>query len=57
MAEEAKRIKTSAKARFIMKRNELFKSVDENKGKEAVKITFADLHEAWNIVEGSMIFT
>ena len=50
--EEAKRIRTSAKARFTRKRNEFFKSVDENKGMEAVKRTFADLHEAWNIVEG-----
>ncbi|XP_068692645.1 uncharacterized protein [Montipora foliosa] len=52
MAEEAKRIRTSAKARFTRKRNEFLKSVDENKGMEAVKRTFADLHEAWNIVEG-----
>jgi len=50
--EEAKRIRTSAKARFTKKRNEFFKSVEENKGMEAVKRTFADLHEAWNIVEG-----
>ena len=56
MAEEAKReeakiIRTSVKARFTRKRNEFFKSVEENKGIETVKRTFADLHEAWNIVE------
>ena len=50
--EEAKRIRTSAKARFTRKRNKFFKSVKENKGMEAVRRTFADLHEAWNIVEG-----
>ena len=50
--EEAERIRTSAKARFTRKRNEFFKSVQENKGMEAVKRTFAYLHEAWNIVEG-----
>ena len=27
-------------------------NVKENKGMETVKRTFADLHEAWNIVEG-----
>ena len=50
--EEAKRIRTSAKSRFTRKRNEFLKSVEGNKGIEAVKRTFADLHEAWNIVEG-----
>ena len=50
--EEAKRIRTTAKGRFTRKRNEFFKSVEENKGMETVKRTFADLHEAWNIVEG-----
>jgi hypothetical protein len=50
--EEAKRIRTSAKSRFTRKRNEFLKSVEENKGMEAIKRTFADLHEAWNIVEG-----
>ena len=50
--EEAKRIRTTVKARFTRKRNEFFKSVEENKGMETVKRTFADLHEAWNIVEG-----
>ena len=50
--EEAKRIRTSSKARVTRKRNEFSKSVEENKGMEAVKRTFADLHHAWNIVEG-----
>ena len=50
--EEAKRIRTSAKSRFTRKRNEFLKAVEENKGMEAVKRTFADFHEAWNIVEG-----
>jgi len=57
MEEEAKRISTSAKARFTRKRNEFIKSIDENKGMEATKRTFADLHEAWNISKVSMIFT
>ena len=50
--EEAKRIRTSAKARFTRKRNEFFKSIEENNGMEAVKRTIAYLHEAWNIVKG-----
>ncbi|KAL9955853.1 hypothetical protein ACROYT_G037242 [Oculina patagonica] len=50
--EEAKRIRTSAKSRFTRKRNEFLKSIQDNKGMDAVKRTFADLHEAWNIVEG-----
>ncbi|KAL9961368.1 hypothetical protein ACROYT_G030292 [Oculina patagonica] len=50
--EEAKRIRTSAKSRFTRKRNEFLKSIQDNKGMNAVKRTFADLHEAWNIVEG-----
>ena len=39
MAEEAKRIRTSAKARF-----------KDNKGIDTVKRTFAELNEAWNTI-------
>ena len=52
MAEEAKRIRTSAKARFTRKRNEFLKSIKDNKGIDTVKRTFAELNEAWNTVEG-----
>ena len=52
MAEEAKKIRTSAKARFTRKRNEFLKSIKDNKGMDTVKRTFAELNEAWNTVEG-----
>ena len=52
MAEEAKQIRTSAKARFTRKRNEFLKSIKDNKGIDTVKRTFAELNEAWNTVEG-----
>ena len=52
MAEEAKRIRTSAKARFTRKWNELLKSIKDNKGIDTVKRTFAEFNEAWNTVEG-----
>ena len=52
MAEEAKKIRTSAKARFTRKRNEFLKSIKDNKGIDTVKRTFAELNEAWNTVEG-----
>ena len=52
MAEEAKRIRTSAKARFTRKRNEFLKSIKDNKGIDTVKRTFTELNEAWNTVEG-----
>ena len=52
MAEEAKKIRTSAKARFTRKQNEFLESIKDNKGMDTVKRTFAELNEAWNTVEG-----
>ena len=52
MAEEAKKIRTSAKTRFTRERNEFVKSIQENKGIDTVMRTFAELNEAWNTVEG-----
>ena len=52
MAEEEKKIRTSAKTRFTRKRNEFVKSIKENKGIDTVKRTFADFNEAWKTVEG-----
>ena len=52
MAEEAKQIRISAKARFTRKRNEFLKSIKDNKGIDTVKRTFAELNEAWDTVEG-----
>jgi len=52
MAEEATKIRATAKSRFARKRKELLKSVTENKGIDTVKRTFAELNEAWNLVEG-----
>lgn len=46
MAEEAKRIRTAAKAQFTRKPNEFLKSIKDNKGIDTVKSTFAELNEA-----------
>ena len=43
MVEEAKKIRTSAKARFTRKRNEFLKSIKDNKCIDTVKRTFAEL--------------
>ena len=45
MAEEAKKIWTSAKTRFTRKRNEFLKSIKENKGIDTVRRTFTELNE------------
>ena len=52
MAEEAKKIRATAKVHFTRKRKEFLKSVKENKGIDTVKRTFAEFNEAWNLVEG-----
>ena len=52
MAEEAEKIRTTAKTRFTRRRNEFLKSVRENRGIDTVKRTFVELHEAWSTVEG-----
>ena len=52
MAEEAKKIRATAKLRFTRKRKEFLKSVKENKRIDTVKRTFAEFNEAWNLVEG-----
>ena len=52
MAEEAKKIRATAKSRFTRKRKEFLKSVTENKGIDTAKRTFAELNEVWNLVEG-----
>ena len=52
MAEEAKKIRATAKSRFTRKRKEFLNSVTENKRIDTVKRTFPELNEAWNLVEG-----
>ena len=52
MADEAKSIRRTAKARFTRKRNELLKSIDANQGREMVEGNYLKLTEAWDIVEG-----
>ena len=52
MADEAKSIRRTAKARFTRKRNELLKSIDANQGREIVEGNYLKLTEAWDIVEG-----
>ena len=51
MAENAKSIRRTAKARFTRKRNELLKSIDANQGREMVEGNYMKLSEAWDIVE------
>ncbi|KAL9968075.1 hypothetical protein ACROYT_G026402 [Oculina patagonica] len=51
-AEEAKSIRRSAKARFTRKRNELLKSIADRRGIEVVELNYAQLTEAWAILEG-----
>ena len=52
MAEEAKKVRTSAKSRFTRKRNEFVKAINDNKGIDFVKATFAEFRDAWSTVEG-----
>ena len=48
MAEEAKSIRWTAKARFTWKRNELLKSMDANQGRKMVEGNYVKLSEAWD---------
>ena len=48
MAEEAKNIRRTAKARFTRKRNELLKSMDADQGREMVEGNYVKLSEAWD---------
>ena len=50
--EEAKKVRTSAKSRFTRKWNEFVKAINDNKGIDFVKATFAQLRDAWSMVEG-----
>ena len=51
MAEEAKSIWRTAKARFTRKCNELLKSMDADQRREMVEGNYVKLSEAWDIVE------
>ena len=50
MAEDALKIRKSAKTRFTRKKNEFFKA--EKKGTEILKTKFDELTDAWSTVEG-----
>ena len=50
MAEDALKIRRSAKTRFTRKKNEFFKA--EKKGTEILKTKFDELTDAWSTVEG-----
>ena len=52
MAEDALKIRRSAKTRFTRKKNEFFKAIAENKGTEILRTKFKELTEAWSTVEG-----
>ena len=56
MAEEAKKIRTSAKARFTRKWNEFLKSIKDNKSIDTVKRTFAELNKSGIQLKVSMTF-
>ena len=51
MAEDAKNIQRTTKARFARKHKELLKSMDANQGLEMVEGNYMKLSEAWDIVE------
>ena len=51
MAEDAKSIRRTAKARFTRKHNELLKSMNADQGREMVEGNYVKLSEAWDIVE------
>ena len=51
MAEEAKTIRRTAKTRFTRKRNELLKSISSKSNRELVESNYAQLVDAWNILE------
>ena len=52
MAEDALKIRGSAKTRFTRKKNEFFKAIAEKKGTEILKRKFDELTDAWSTVEG-----
>ena len=52
MAEDALKIRRSAKTRFTPKKNEFFKAIAEKKGTEILKRKFDELTDAWSTVEG-----
>ena len=52
MAEDALKIRRSAKTRFTRKKNEFFKAIAEKKGTEILKRKFDELTDAWSTVEG-----
>ena len=51
MAQDARRIRQTAKARFTRKRNELLKSMNADQGREMVEGNYVKLSKAWDIVE------
>ena len=57
MAEDAKSIRQTAKARFTRKRNELLKSMDADQGREMVEGNYVKLSEAWDIDLYTMYLT
>ena len=51
LAEDALKIRRSAKTRFTRKKNEFFKAIAEDKGTEIMRTKFKELTEAWSTVE------
>ena len=51
MAEEAKTIRRTAETRFTRERNELLVSISSKSNRELVESNYAQLVDAWNILE------
>ena len=52
MAEDALKVRRSAKTRFTRKKNDFFQAIAEDKDTEILRTKFRELTEAWSIVEG-----
>ena len=52
MAEDALKVRRSAKTSFTRKKNDFFQAIAEDKDTEILRTKFRELTEAWSIVEG-----
>ena len=52
MAQDALKVRRSAKTRFTRKKNDFFQAIAEDKDAEILRTKFRELTEAWSIVEG-----
>jgi len=52
MAEDALKIRRSAKTRFTRKKNEFFNTIAEDEDTEILRTKFKELTDAWSMAEG-----